>query len=386
MIFLARSLSNRRCSMADWTQLPYDLITTIANYLTSVEDFLAFSSVCRSWRSVYSNKNWTPGPQFPWLMLSEKRNDETRGFFSFDQSKLYELALPEIRGRRCWGSSHGWLVTAGFDLEIELFNPVTRVRIALPPQFEFPKQPKMGMVLDWSRFVYKAIVIKRLLDSRKIDDEYVVMAIYGLERRLAFARPGYNSWVAVKNSSCASFRDVAYFEGCIFALCEMGSLLLCEIDGPDAPRAVQIGSPLGYDLGRWDQLYLVESSGDLLMVIRHDYDIWTEYYYETVDFTVYKFNFDTGNWTEVKDLGDRALFVGHCCSMSLSTSNIVNCQPNSIYFTVDKLKRWWIYEVKQTGRDMGIYNMADKSIKNLYSGVDSPSYYSCPIWVMPALS
>lgn len=372
--------------MVDWCQLPYDLVTAIANQLHSFKDFLVFSAVCRSWRSVYLNKNWSPGPQLPWLMLSEDRNIETRGFYSLDEKALHNLGLNEIRGKRCWGSSSGWLVTTGIDREIEMLNPITRVRLGLPSQFMFPKQSHIAMILDWSRLIYKAIVIKMPFVSREFEDEYVVMAIYGLEKHLAFAKPGYDSWVPVRSSLNRSFRDVTHFEGRIFALCEMGTLVHCEIDGPEPPRARYIAPAPEYDWGVWDQIYLVESSGHLLMVIRHDYDISTEYYYETTGFKVFKFDLGTRKWKELKDLGDCALFLGQCSSMSLSASSVSDCEPNSIYFTVDKLKRWWKYRVNQVGRDMGVYNIADKSFKHLYSGADSPSYYSCPTWLVPSLS
>lgn len=63
-------------SMVDWSNLPYDLIALIANKLYAVEDFLAFSAVCSSWRLVYLKKNWNPSATSPWLILDVNHNSE----------------------------------------------------------------------------------------------------------------------------------------------------------------------------------------------------------------------------------------------------------------------------------------------------------------------
>lgn len=364
-----------------WSELPPDLIALIANQLEFFGDFLSFSGVCHSWSSLYLNNNWTPGPQLPWLMLSNEPTISTRRFLALDQGMGYGLRVPEIRNRRCWGSSYGWLVTTGENLEINLVNPfsLTRNQIHLPPQTAFPKEPGQENVLDWSEFVYKAVIIKK-------PPEYLVMAIFEVEKHLAIARPGYDSWIVVTSNPGDSFRDVVCSDGCIFALCETGRLILCEFDDPHAPSAFEFSAGLAYDWGHLDQIYLVESLGNLLMIIRTDDSGSANSDYATVGFSVYKFCSDIGHWVEFNDLGDCAIFVGNCSSMSLPASEIVNCEPNCIYFTPDKFKRSWIYQVQQTGLNMGVYNLSDDSFEYLYPGEDSPSYYSWPIWVMPALS
>ncbi|KAA8517262.1 hypothetical protein F0562_017555 [Nyssa sinensis] len=377
----------------DWSRLPYDLIATIANQLTVIEDFLAFSGVCRSWRSVYRNRNWTPGPQFPWLMLSENRNETTRCFFSFFKNKRLVSSLPEARGRRCWGSACGWLITIGVDLEIHLLNPITQICIDLPSQSTFCNQPFLaGNAVTHSTyrtsFINKAFVFKYSSHLNNIGDGFMVMAIHGKDNSLAFARPGYDSWVTVETSSPFVFRDVVLFEGQIFAICDAGTLVAVEIDGSGPPRAIQFAAP---PTGHcpWNQIYLVESLGDLLLLFRCATRSVYDFSMETISFEVYKFDFSTKEWMKLNELGYRALFVGDNCSMSLSASEVFNCKSNnSIYFTDDNVEWWPTCEEEQHGRfDMGVYNMADGSIESLLDlGDDSPLHYSCPIWVMPAIS
>uniref|UniRef100_A0A5B7A288 F-box domain-containing protein n=1 Tax=Davidia involucrata TaxID=16924 RepID=A0A5B7A288_DAVIN len=370
----------------DWSRLPYDLIATIANRLTVIEDFLAFSGVCRSWRSVFWNRNWTPGPQFPWLMLSENRNETTRSFFSFFKNKRLVSSLPEARGRRCWGSACGWLITIGVDLEIHLLNPITQICIDLPPQSTFGNQPPdlvgNDVTHNWyqTSFINRAFVLKS-----SSQDAFMVMAIHGSDNSLAFARPGYDSWATVEISSPYVFRDVTLFEGQIFAICNAGTLVAVEIDGSGPHRAIHIASQPS-DHWPWHKIYLVESLGDLLLLFRCATRSVRDFSMETISFEVYKFDFSTKEWMKLDDLGDRALFVGDNCSMSLSTSQVLNCKSNSIYFTDDNVEWWPKCEEEQHGRfDMGVYNMADRSIESLHFGDNFPLHYSCPIWVMPAI-
>ncbi|KAL0359627.1 UNVERIFIED_CONTAM: hypothetical protein Sangu_0812100 [Sesamum angustifolium] len=237
--------------MADWSKLPYDIIHKVATYLMAVEDFLAFSAVCRSWRSVYVAKQWHQSPQVPWLMLSGIENDSFRSFISLYRNKVYNSELPEVDGRRCWGSSSGWLVTVGNDLDIRLHNPFTRVSVNLPP-----KSSLIFEILGCWLFVDLAI-----------------------------------SWRTVKDISHTGYIDVTHVKDQIFALCGLGYLVVIDIDslavtdinGPQAPEHVALSLPLWH----WEHLILVESSGDLWMVYQNHTSIRRRSSVESIEFYVY---------------------------------------------------------------------------------------------------
>ncbi|XAR69575.1 hypothetical protein NMG60_11001222 [Bertholletia excelsa] len=382
--------------MVDWSSLPYDLVFMIANRIPAIEDFLAFSAVCHSWRSVYVNKSWSPSPHFPWLMLCENRADESnRAFFSFQKKRCHLLPLPQAQERRCWGSSCGWLVTIGLDLQIHLLNPVTQIRIALPPQSTFPHQPTFIAAENrgWYRahFIHKAFVFKTPVNGKR--DELAVMAIHGMMNdHLAVAKPGYDSWVTVETSPLFVYEDVTVFKDKIFAICGSGTLVLIEIDGANSPRAKQISPPPDGALP-WQKLYLVESSGELLLVYRiigrlDDFSLGT------ISFEVYKFDFKANKWVRKDELGDQALFVGDNNSVSIACSSANCCKPNSIYFADDTSERRPGCQV-QGNSDVGVYNMSNRSIKSLEYGVDFNILqsggnfilnYSVPVWVIPSLS
>ncbi|XP_059654768.1 uncharacterized protein LOC132301543 [Cornus florida] len=122
--------------------------------------------------------------------------------------------------------------------------------------------------------------------------------------------------------------------------------------------------------------FLVESSGDLLFVVRFsDIEIGDEVdedddleekdwvnedyippFYPSVNFDVYKLNFDQNKWERVDCISDRALFVGRNHSFSLSTSDYPELRENSIYFTVN------YQDCDHVSHDSGIFHLKDKSI------------------------
>ncbi|CAK9184056.1 unnamed protein product [Ilex paraguariensis] len=362
----------RKSSTVDWSQLPYDLLESIANQLHAIEDFLAFSAVCHLWRFVHLNKNWTPKTHIPWLVLNEYHNSDVplRRIFSTCKFKEHKLLLPEAHGHQIWGSSHGWLVTVGQDLGLHLLNPITRVCIDLPTHCTLGIQAYANV--DWFSFIRKATVFK-------IQDEFVTMAIYGHHYSLAFARQTDSAWTTVQVSTHVLFIDFVCFNSWILALSVVGTLFLVEIDGPDPPRILDIASPPKDEKG-WQQIYLVESSGNLLMVFRYE----NIYLPKTVNFKVYQFHFSTGQWTILEDLGDRVLFVDDFYCTSVSACD--DFRGNGIYFTKDNLDFLMRIEQNWDGQYIGLYHMNDDTTEIFRLGDVSPSCYTCPIWLVPTLS
>ena len=112
-----------------------------------LDDIIISSAVCKSWHSLLNSAGKLPlPPSCPWLMLAEeserieKINDEesrTRGFFNLRNAKGYNFELPEVAERRCFGTSFGWLLTIGTDLQINLLHPLSKPLLCLPPQPTF---------------------------------------------------------------------------------------------------------------------------------------------------------------------------------------------------------------------------------------------------------
>lgn len=130
LIWKPPELHNR---MVDWSSLPVELLGLIAKQLRFAQDYVRFGAVCKSWRWVILQRDGSLCSLLPLLMLAEKEFNDLREFCCPFIDRMFKLYLPEIRGKRCWGSSDGWLVTIGSDFQMCLLNPLTRKQILLPP-------------------------------------------------------------------------------------------------------------------------------------------------------------------------------------------------------------------------------------------------------------
>ncbi|OIT28504.1 hypothetical protein A4A49_52059 [Nicotiana attenuata] len=108
--------------MANWAELPRDLLIPIAQRVKVIEDFI--TSGAHNF-DVFS-------PQVPLLMLADK-DDDYREFYSLSKQIVSRIFLPEVRGQACF-SSEGWICTAAYTGEVNLLHPFSRTQIQLPPQ------------------------------------------------------------------------------------------------------------------------------------------------------------------------------------------------------------------------------------------------------------
>ncbi|KAM7267731.1 hypothetical protein ACFE04_009897 [Oxalis oulophora] len=172
----------------------------------------------------------------------------------------------------------------------------------------------------------------------------------------AFVKLGDKAWTDVK-VRCQLHYDVVYYksqfylvgEGCVFAC--------INIDGDQAPSTKPIASNPKHLIVD-TMKYMVESNGELLVVFRYFQE---EIPYTTTSFVVLrlvKTNESSGQreyeFEEVKTLGDRALFLGHNASFSLSTTHLNGYRGDCIYFT-DDMRREFMFSKYGVGFDMGTW-------------------------------
>ncbi|KAF6135641.1 hypothetical protein GIB67_028212 [Kingdonia uniflora] len=81
---------------------------------------------------------------------------------------MHHLYLPELHGKRCCSTSHGWMVMVGDDPELCLLNPFTRAIIQLPSLTKFPN------ILDFREFL--------------VDNEYLCLVRGGRKREYAVSK------------------------------------------------------------------------------------------------------------------------------------------------------------------------------------------------------
>ncbi|CAL1403738.1 unnamed protein product [Linum trigynum] len=109
----------------------------------------------------------------------------------------------------------------------------------------------------------------------------------------------------------------------------------------------------------------------------------------TGEFKVYKLNEDTMAWVEVESIDDFAIFLGINSAACVSTTDHpeLGLIPNSVYYTDDMYDDHVRH--KYAGSDMGVYNLATRTVQPLYS-ISSvharPSLISTiPVWILPSI-
>ncbi|KAI8569554.1 hypothetical protein RHMOL_Rhmol02G0287300 [Rhododendron molle] len=144
--------------------------------------------------------------------------------------------------------------------------------------------------------------------------------------------------------------DITYYKGQFYAVTDWGggNILICDVWGSDHPTIVEEKRvPNLGGLGR--SLYIVESEGELLTIVRNG----TVFIFDdggegvgkgvnlndetrfggTEEFRVYKVDLSNSAVAELQSLGDNTLFVGYNGSISVQASNSSKgIRPNCIYY------------------------------------------------------
>ncbi|XP_057796988.1 F-box protein SKIP23-like [Salvia miltiorrhiza] len=381
----------------DWSDLPPELLQTVATNLPALADYIRFRAVCHNWqRAAPISSPYIPR-EFPWLMLPLNRSSNRRGFFNPLTNNHHRLTLPEAsHSRRRAGSSFGWLVLIDESPSIFLINPLTRDRISLPPLSSFPnvtnfdfysigreytvRSPENDLNFYSLKEMRDAFIKKVILSHSPYDNpNFFAFAILNRHENLAYCKNGHESWRIIDGAQTYS-EDVIYFNGSFYAVDKFGSIAICELDG-DSPVVKFINVEQQID---GDMKYLVDAMGDLLLVARYlDFEIEIEYYVEvckTVKFRVFRFDWNDHKWEDLASLDDKVLHLGENSSLALLASDFRGCRGNMIYFTDD-------YSGTNADsfvgdHDVGVYNLADGSIHELPC---YPRNSHWPIWITPSL-
>lgn len=326
-------------------------------------------------------------------MLPPEKDDEEKikldlcSFFSLYDGIISsrDIIVPKVNDSKYY-SSRGWLIEVGTDLRVNLLHPFSRVELKLPP---------ISNVEDWEDATEIHACIQKCALSSSCGPEETevvfIMVIYGGTGKLAYARPGDQVWTRVLPWDCRCF-DIIYYKDQFYGINTLGQIF--AIDGHTNISHQVAHLPNGIIRRSFaEYLYLVESEldGALLVVSREGVQLRPihkgseEYTYGTTGFQVFEVDLSNNKWKEIKNLGNRCLFLGHNSSMSIDASNDPHCRRNCIYFTDDCAESYTVYDDEQPikgGKDMGIYNIEDGSIVSLprYKG-NSFHPFNPPMWV-----
>ncbi|KAF7143165.1 hypothetical protein RHSIM_Rhsim05G0099600 [Rhododendron simsii] len=162
------------------------------------------------------------------------------------------------------------------------------------------------------------------------------------------------------NNQLIQFTHAIGFNGKFYALSLQGTLAVIEeidsrlrITSLSKSRAVPSVPSMHF------KEYLVESNGEILLVFL----IVSRKSIRSVDnVEIYRLRFDTLSWVKMEGIGDRTLFVGTNCCLSVNASK-VGCIRNCIYFSCQTVEGWWIYDMERGSVSPG-WNSKDSKTKS----------------------
>jgi hypothetical protein len=191
---------------------------------------------------------------------------------------------------------------------------------------------------DFGGFVHNIV-----WSSNPMSPDCTVMVVYGPNREVAFCRPGDKSWSTYPLYRLGGCMQLAYSnkKKLFYARgWERNAFDCWDLRNPCCPKMVHRfyhpSCHAKYDKSYgWILEYLVESLGDILLVVRY-IGLLTRPPIKTFRFDVFKVDPEHEKLVEkVECLGDRVLFLGLKQSFSVSARDFPELKPNSIYFTHD---------------------------------------------------
>ena len=370
-------------SMADWSQLPRDLLHLIAKRLKTRIDLVRLRSICSSWRSSIAlppkQHRHTPIPT----------TDDSKFTLSLD---LSEHTVYLIESQQEGSPPKRWLVKVFEDQHgrMHLLDPLSRSKVVgfdnllldlrefkvfeLCQEHVLHRTAMYGVHEPWRSRPVVEVDKVALMCVGPENNDFALVTPHRDGGGLAFFNSRIQQWITIGShpatSSCIA---VTHFEGKFYAVDTKGRTI--SIDQFLDSKVV---TNLGSDAYR---KYLVEAGGELLVVEAYlsfpnaEGFIGSESYRGLcIDyFEVFKLNKEGDKWVKVNSLGDWVLFLGVYSSFSVLASELPGCKGNCIVVTQPRWKELNVdghdtYVVElESGRSGPLENYPDFS-KLLFPG------------------
>jgi hypothetical protein len=392
-------------------ELPHEVLMDIFALL-EIPDLKRASSVCSSWRSIYTSLcslGLYKRPQTPCLLYTSESAGQSVAFlYSLAEKRSYKLTLPEppIRNRYLIGSSNGWLVTADERSEMHLLNPITCEQIALPSVITIEHvTPIFNEAGALCKYRYSPRTVEYCSDQprsfalAKLRNHlhtkafvfydasvggHIVVLIHNPYGQLSFARLGDSKWTWLPPHS--GFLDCIYKDGLLYAVTSHGAVHAFNFRGPIVTAELIMDRVKEYSTG--ENIYIVQAPcGDLLQVWRTQEGIegadYASLLTNTTNIKIYKVDTRAKKLVGINSLDDHVLLLGHNQTLCLSAQEYLHLKANHVYFTDDE--ETYISGWKNNRRDIGIFDLANNSCDELVA----PQLWSnwpTPIWISPSLA
>lgn len=319
-----------------WGNLPAELVDTVIGYLP-VTSLIRAQLVCKRWRSVIVSPLCYHESDTPWLMLQNKDGDG-RWFFDLALNRWHRIEARPFQRTVCVAASGGIMCLQKEDgrfAKLYLFNPISRDLIRLPALSGHVKLATLAV--NPNSMDYKVLVL--------------VLGRNGLLLRMHQSNTSRwtNSDFHTSSKLLKGVIDAVFFDDRLYCITHKNWAILKVFNVRESEwkdLAVRRPRIFHVNLKKTPRLYLVESQGELMMVLRiigpwwegpEDEESGTEGSEEPLDMhplvrkRVWIFKFDSArmSWTEVSEIQGRIFFLSRLGSRSVQATG----RGNLIYFT-----------------------------------------------------
>ncbi|KAK2969812.1 hypothetical protein RJ640_028092 [Escallonia rubra] len=310
-----------------------------------------------------------PLGQYPWFVISHGEGCEDQTFCTLPTSApkhVRRCSIPELRGKEIISYCHGWVILSDHKTGMlcNLWNPVTSESIHLPP-------------IELKQIEYIA------LSSPPGDPDAIVLLFRGENTPAILFCPILHgkSWTEMKYGDDDIYEDgieddlstPVSCNGKVYAISHI-RLVLIEIVAPNrlAIRPLQCEIPLNFSdhcISCQGTYHLVESCGELFCMCSASAGMPEE----DVNIHIFKLDFSSMTWEEVKSAQNRVFFIGGGYQSSLSCPAVEpDTEGNYIHFMFPEFIK-----------SLYSYNIEDKSILLSLLCPDVPTPCHNPVWLIP---
>ncbi|CAN1184197.1 F-box protein KIB4 [Linum perenne] len=343
--------------MAEWQNLPHDLLTSLASEFLDISANVRFSGVCRSWRLAGAQERLRifeqqiaclimPPPKqqgrhqqppcnsLNYISLTDIINNGSSK--TKDQDSLSRRMVPWSLPDRslCIGSFRGRLLVLGYDTKLMLWNPITGSQVPLPKDSR--ENIKHQEFQAWG-YRYNRKVSMWSPNPHYSVSEWYVFLVLPMEKFMTYCRVGDQDWGIMDFRELQQGKqnyvvDALCLDGSLYVLLRSGELYCCDLETGEKKKLM-----CSYEIAAKTNSrsnYLVELRGEILLVQRKmDF---------SCGFDVYKLDRNVNQWVEVKELGDLAVLIGFGQPVSvLAESTELGIKRNCIYFLeTEELSSW----------------------------------------------
>jgi hypothetical protein len=355
--------------VADWSQLPKDLLNLISERIDNDLDLIRFRSVCSSWRSssIPNLHHHVSLPfKFPHLKCSVYINSYVNNEQVSDPLSKRNIFLIKAPQQQDETLIRPWLirVTQNSSGKAKLYESPL-IPFELPSNFSFSIDLYKSSILNLGTdFILREPFIH---PKKVVAVTPLILAILLHNGHLVLWRCGDDCWTNIPDVSYIG--DICIFKERIYAVEEM-SRKTVTIGPEDLSVQVVAKDVLGGDP---KIQFLVESEGELLLV---DVSEFVSDLGFIVDVDVFRLDEMEKKWVKLKSLGDRVLFCGNECLFSACASDLAVAEGNCVIF----MDNVFFEDNKICDRSMCVFDLDQGRLLPLS---DYPAYLNL-FWPPPA--